>query len=693
MDGPLQQQPAPQVLSTVVLDHSPHGIMALQLQPAGAGEPGDFVCTFANPAAQRLLPRGGGGLVGATLRAVTGSAHEVFHAECTRVLAEQRPLYFDVLMDPADGYRWSRVAAVPLDGATLTVTLEDVTELRGSQEQLKRQALVLDTLYDAVFVLDMDGTIIEWTGGAERLFGYRKREALGLNWAMLHLADDAETITAFIADTLRVSDEWRGELVTVCRDGTERVVETVAVPLRDGDGQTIAIVGVSRDVTYRSRAENELRLHAVKQHSLNLELEAQKNVLQEQQRELESINQQLAEASKEARSANEAKSAFLANMSHEIRTPMTAILGYAELLAESGLTAEQRKYVATVQRNGEHLLTIINDILDLSKIEANKMTVERIWMSPTQVVSEIEQLMRPRADGKGIGLRVDFVYPLPAQIRSDPVRFRQVLINLVGNAVKFTESGCVTIRLRYLGGELLRVDVVDSGIGMTPTQVELLFKPFTQVDVSHARRFGGTGLGLTISRRLTEMLGGALTVDSAAGAGSTFSFTVATGPLDGVALLTGAAAAGERATAPEALPTLHGRILLAEDGPDNQRLISVVLRKAGLDVEIAENGRIAFEKVVAAHANGQPYDLVLMDMQMPELDGYAAARKLREHGVGLPIIALTAHAMGGDREKCIAAGCNDYATKPINRAALLEACRMWMGATGSPAAVRGRPSV
>jgi len=388
-----------------------------------------------------------------------------------------------------------------------------------------------------------------------------------------------------------------------------------------------------------------------------------------------------------AEAATRAKSEFLANMSHEIRTPMTAIVGYAELLADPHQPAEERdSSIAIIRRNGEHLLTVVNDILDLSKIEAGKMTVDRVECEPLQILHDAMSLMQVRAAAAGLALRAEFSFPLPKTVRTDPVRVRQVLLNLIGNAVKFTEQGEVVVKVslirtpRNLG--VIRFAICDTGIGMDSEQIEALFRPFSQADSSTTRRFGGTGLGLAISRRLATILGGAITVTSQPGKGSEFAFTIETGSLDGVELLRSGdeLSVVTRAAGPAAQGHEHrlsGRILVAEDGPDNQRLIRFHLERAGAEVTIAENGRVAVEHALAAVAAGDPYRLILMDMQMPEMDGYAATRVLRHRRYALPIIALTAHAMAGDRERCIAAGCDDHLTKPIDRARLLGTCALY----------------
>jgi PAS domain S-box-containing protein len=394
----------------------------------------------------------------------------------------------------------------------------------------------------------------------------------------------------------------------------------------------------------------------------------------------------LSQARTDAEAANVAKSQFLANMSHEIRTPMTAILGFTDLLGEATIPDDvRREHVSTIRRNAQHLLGIINDLLDISKIEAGRMSVESIECSPAEIISSVATLMKTPAEAKGLSIHLEYAGPIPATIRSDPTRLRQILLNLVGNAVKFTHRGSVTLRVaidqtQKPGFPQLRIDVIDTGIGMPESALSKLFIPFSQADDSMTRRFGGTGLGLTISKRLAQLLGGDISVTTSQGSGSTFSVVISTGPLKNATWIErpGAPTVREESHSPAGPATLHARILLAEDGPDNQRLICFHLKRAGIQVTSVQNGQEAVDHFASSNAPTEAFDLILMDMQMPVLDGYAATRKLRELGVRIPIIALTAHAMADDRQKCLDAGCDDYATKPIDAAALIAACRKWI---------------
>ncbi|MEW4487233.1 ATP-binding protein [Thalassoglobus sp. JC818] len=375
-----------------------------------------------------------------------------------------------------------------------------------------------------------------------------------------------------------------------------------------------------------------------------------------------------------AEAANQSKSEFLANMSHEIRTPLTAILGFAEELSEEDQSQQQRlEYIETILRNGEHLLQLINDLLDLSKIESTQAELEQIATDTEPFFSDVLQLLAVRAEKKDLELTGRYETKVPTQILFDPTRVRQILVNLIGNALKFTEEGGVRVAVGYealteTSGSLI-LAVEDTGIGMTSEQMDRLFHRFTQADGSTTRRYGGTGLGLSISRRLARMMGGDVDVQSDVGIGSCFTANVVVEVSPQTEWIAAGTHVSPRVQKPERtikpiqnLPDCQ--LLLVEDSEDNQVLLSRILTRAGATVSIASNGQEALDVVFD---DPNRFDLILMDMQMPIKDGYTATRELRESGWSRPIIALTANAMKGDSENCLAAGCNDYATKPIDR--------------------------
>ena len=384
---------------------------------------------------------------------------------------------------------------------------------------------------------------------------------------------------------------------------------------------------------------------------------------------------QLQQSNQELMRATKAKSTFLANMSHEIRTPLTSILGYAELLNDANIDAAERgPAVQTIIRNGMHLQSIINNILDVSKIEADKMELDIESMSPFDLIRDVEALISMQARAKGVDFNVEYHFPLPAMINADSLRLKQVLINLCGNAVKFTSHGTISIGLRCdFEAELLLFDVTDSGIGLDERESRKIFDSFTQADSSTTRKYGGTGLGLPLSRNLCELMGGSITVRSIKGVGSCFTASVATGPLSHQIRLASeidlqrlnserSQAQDQSLLQPQSAAQIKGAILVAEDTSDNQRLISLYLRKFDVDVEMVVNGLDAVNAV-----KNRDYDLILMDMQMPVMGGLEAVTQIREAGITTPIIALTADALVQDKERYFAQGCDGFIAKPINR--------------------------
>jgi PAS domain S-box-containing protein len=531
------------------------------------------------------------------------------------------------------------------------------------EERLRLASFSLDRAAEAIFWISPDAHFTYANDAACDLLGYNREELLAMT-----VVDVIPRFPATVWPRLwaAVRKCGRQNLQTKYRrkDSVALVLD-VSLNFLEFEGRQYACA-FARDVTERKRAHEQLRHYTTA---------------------LEMANRNLEEYSFAALAASRAKSEFLANMSHEIRTPLTAIMGYSELLLcdpdASASPAHRAEALGTILRNGKHLLGLINDILDLSKIEAGRMEIERTACDPARLVDEVVRLMQVRADEKRLPLHVEYAGPIPQTIHTDPLRLRQILINLVGNAIKFTDAGYVRISLRMAdptpAGGTMQFDVVDTGIGMSPEQIATLFQPFVQADRSTARTRGGTGLGLAICHRLAERLGGTVSLRSAPGQGTVFCLTVDVGSLSGIPMVQPSARARQREAAASP-PRPAGscrlpagcRILLAEDCPDNQRLLGLLLRKAGAEVSIAGDGEAAVDDALRFLHSGRPYDVVLMDMDMPRLNGYQAARRLRLEGYRNPIVALTAHAMAGEREKCLEAGCDDYLTKPVDRGTLIN---------------------
>jgi signal transduction histidine kinase/CheY-like chemotaxis protein len=409
--------------------------------------------------------------------------------------------------------------------------------------------------------------------------------------------------------------------------------------------------------------------------------------------ERELIKDDMRCAKEAAESASQAKSSFLANMSHEIRTPLTAILGYSESLLDSFQTEEERVHaVQAIIRGGSHLQQIINDILDLSKIEAQQLEIEQLDVPLFQLLADVELVSGNRARDKGLEFNINYHFPVPAQIWTDPTRLKQILINLCGNAVKFTEAGSVMIDVSYLpDSQQLQFVVSDTGIGMSQEEMGRLFIAFSQADASTTRKYGGSGLGLCISRQLANKLGGDITCESDKGVGSRFTLTIAAGAGVETALVNQVEdveveSKGEK-TKLYKPSSFHGHILLAEDSPDNQRLISMHIRRTGAEVSVAENGKVAVEL-----ACNNDFDLILMDMQMPIMNGLEATQCLREQGCTTPIVALTANAMKSDRDKYIEAGAVDYLTKPLDLDHFYDVITGYLKPKNTPAAESPAPA-
>jgi len=551
----------------------------------------------------------------------------------------------------------------------------NVSSQKKDASEYRKFASLVENGSDFIAMMSLSGEMTYLNDAGKRLIGIELSDPIPRGHLFQYVAPEC---VAQIGDQAMVevfrNGLWKGESkLKNFRTGESIHVDATIFLVRHQDtGEPVCLGTIQRDISENIRAKEEL-LQRTKQ------LEDAQHCIEQQSIQLES-------AKEEAERANHAKSGFLANMSHEIRTPMTSVLGFTDLLIEdltsSGASIQVLNALATIKRNGRHLLDLVNDILDLSKIEAGKMTVERMPCRIRDMITDLETLFRERFETKNINLVVSCHGLLPETIQTDPTRLRQIIINLLGNSLKFTERGSVSLTVDLIrenpAAPQLRLVVKDSGIGMDKQTLSRIFRPFTQAEVSGSR-FGGTGLGLAISQFLAEMLGGKITVESTLGVGSTFTVTIDTGPIEGVILSSNTS--GDARTDSCCKEQMPGsirfpdgfRVLLVEDGLDNQRLLSILLKKHGATVEIAENGLLAIEMVERSNENRVPYDIILMDMQMPVMDGYEATTKLRAMDCRIPIIALTANAMTGQREKCLALGCTDFATKPIQRGELFRA--------------------
>ena len=472
--------------------------------------------------------------------------------------------------------------------------------------------------------------------------------------------DDLEQMKTDWEKATNGEQSYRKSFRIVHPDGNIRWIEVVSDIVKDDTGKVLRIYGLNWDSTEEHRYKEALE-----------------------------------ESKQKAQQASIAKTEFLANMSHEIRTPMSAILGYADILAQHLEDPDNVNCVQIIQQNGRFLLEIINDILDISKIEAGKLELMAVPFRVDRLLSDVFALMQVRAVEKDLDFSMSVEGRIPEQIVSDSKRLKQILFNLIGNAIKFTDIGSVELKVHFEDGVVsaksgnatsrLVFELTDTGIGMSERQLGRLFQAFMQGDPSVARKFGGTGLGLAISQRLAEMLGGKVSVESESGKGSTFTFYVSTGSLKNIQMVDGPTLKIVDLADHESLPIkkvrLRGKILVVDDRREICLIAQHFISAAGGTVETGENGQQAIDLIVAAESKGEPFDLLVLDMQMPVLDGYEATRRLRSNNYDKPIIALTAHAMEGDRTKCLEAGCTEYFAKPLVEATFIALLSQYLTST------------
>ena len=529
----------------------------------------------------------------------------------------------------------------------------EVEERRQAEEALReseeRYRLLVEGAKDyAIVMLDLAGCVVTWNAGAQRVKGYAAQDIVGRHFSQFYLPEDVaagkpQRSLAIAAERGQcVEDGWR-----VRNDGSRFWAAVTITPIRGEGGELRGFAKLIQDITERNRSEEAL-----------------------------------AQAKKTAEAANVAKSQFLANMSHELRTPMNAIMGMTDLALGEDLSPTLRDYLQTVKQSADGLMELLNEILDLSRIEAGGFQLEVIPFDLRTIVEQVAKTLGVRAYEKGLELACD-LGDVPTRLLGDSLRLRQVLVNLVGNAVKFTAKGAVVVSAqlesREPQGVALQFAVADTGIGITPEDQERIFAPFTQADASTTRRYGGTGLGLTITRRLVGAMGGRVWVESRPGEGSTFRFTARFGLQEGLEEVAEALGIQEQAaktagSAPAATAKAPSRllqVLVAEDTAANQKVVAYVLGKRGHAIEVAHNGQQALEAL-----DRRDFDVVLMDVQMPVVDGFEATQAIRRLAdpkkARLPVIAMTAYALKGDVDRCLNAGMDGYISKPIKGDELIE---------------------
>ena len=615
-----------------LLESIDKGFCIIEMLFDASGKPLDYRFLEVNPAFEEQT--GLANAAGQWMRQLRPEHEEHWFEIYGRVAVTGQSVRFENCAEALQ--RWFDVYAFRIgqpENRWVAILFTDITERKRAEDELRESEERFRTMADSspfiIWVTDPAGNLQFMNRAYLEFLGANRISAAEFDWTQIIHPDDRDGCVAAFNTALRERRPYHVRVRAKRSDSQWRWFESRGNPLLNAAGRITGYIGSSSDIT------------------------------------------DIYESQEALRQAHRRKDEFIANMSHEIRSPLSGIMGYADILLAELQDPDHIEHINTIKESGKYLLEIINDILDLSKIESGKLKLNKECMSPFELLSDIHALMEVRAKEKSLRLVLSYDGALPEMIEADRTRLRQILINLIANGIKFTDQGSVQVTSRFRPElSCLEFEVTDTGIGIAPHMRAQLFEPFAQADMAATREYGGTGLGLAITKRLVDMMEGSISCESEPNKGTTFRVAlpiIAVKP--GNALI---AARGGRPITPNQDKRLNCRVLIVDDRPEMQYLFRHFVEEAGGRVMTAQDGHSAIEAVRAAQSGGQSVDVVLMDIHMPGLDGYETVRRLRAQGFGKPIIALTAAAMTSDRQKCLAAGCDDYLTKPVEAQVLID---------------------